>query len=129
MPGTPTQKWGDCYWGQDPEFAAKRGTGGSWIIIRHERGSVTEETIASDRDLVVLWLETFRNRFVLPWGVGYATEDQDAAELAPATLPVLEADIADARYPYRADWIAKRAAFFAALPSTSEETPAPAQGD
>lgn len=78
---------------------------------------------------MVLWLETFRNRFVLPWGVGYATEDQDAAELAPATLPVLEADMADARYPYRADWIAKRAAFFAALPSTSEETPAPAQGD
>lgn len=114
---------------RDPEFAAKRGTGGSWIIIRHERGSVTEETIASDRGLVVLWLETYSNRFVLPWGVGYATEDQDAAELAPATLAVLEVDIADARYPYRADWIGKRAAIFAALPSATEETPAPVQGD
>lgn len=64
----------------------------------------------SSRHSTEKWGDWHRYRdpeFAAKQGVGYATEDQDAADRAPATLAVLEADITDARYAYRADWIAQ----------------------
>ena len=106
-------------WGSDPDFSASPAAGGSWRIIRHERGSRTETSVRDDRDLVVLWLSHFRSRFTVPWGAKYSGQEADERALAPASLAVLRADIIDAGLPYRADWMEHRAELFAAADDPS----------
>ncbi|WP_146070280.1 hypothetical protein [Arthrobacter sp. GMC3] len=119
----PKMTRGRWSWDSDPVFSAEQISGGAWKISRNERGSVATARLDGDRNLVVLLMDYYRTRFVLPWGVGYQGDDRDAAALAPATLAVLQADIEDARYPYRAAWLEKRSAFLTGgRKATNEET-------
>ena len=93
-------------WSYDPQFRAAPNPRGGWTVTRHERGDVDTEQLASDRDLVVLWLDHFREKFAFP--LAHVRDAADTATLAPATLAVLRADERDAAHAYRATWRAER---------------------
>lgn len=95
-------------WLHDPDFVAERTSDGGWRVDRHERGSVTTEHLASDRDLTVLWIEHFREKYGFPLASRY--EHAELADLAAPSIAVLDADAQDAAYPYRESWRAARAA-------------------
>ncbi len=93
-------------WDFDPEFTAVPREGGGWVVERHERGSVTEETLEHDGDLVLVWMDHFSERHSYPYG--WRVEDADAAALAEGARAARERHAADTRYPYLARWRAER---------------------
>lgn len=115
----PTRSGSSWRWLYDPEFTATADGRGGWEVIRFERGSKSSATLASDRDLVVLWLAHFRQQFAIP--IGHKYEPTDVAALAPATLAVAHADARDAAYPYRRSWRTERAAALAAADRLSTD--------
>lgn len=107
--GTPQQdRHGTWRWFDDPDFSAAPHPDGSWTVTRHERGARETAHLASDRDLIVLWLAHFRGRFAFP--LAHHREAGDLAALAPAVQAVIAADERDAAAPYRATWRAERKA-------------------
>lgn len=98
-------------WLNDPDFSAVPHDGGGWVVTRSERGSSETEALKGDRDLVVLWIAMFREKYAFPLAFRYDDDDLDA--LSPASLAILEADAKDAAYPYRASWRAERSAALA----------------
>lgn len=115
----PTRGGTSWNWHSDPYFTANPDGSGGWEVTRSERGSKTSRTLASDRDLVVLWLAHFREQFAFPLGHKY--EPTDVAVLAPATLAVAHADARDAAYPYREAWRTERAAALTAADRLSAD--------
>ncbi len=128
LPDAPTSAARGAWdWLHDPEFFAKQTTDGGWKVQRHERGSVSTEQIASDRDLVVLWMSHFREKFGFPLAGRY--DDAELADLAAASLAVLDADAKDAAYPYRESWRADRSAALAAARNAGGARGARGAGD
>ena len=99
-------------WFSDPDFRADPLAGGGWTITRHERGDRVSEPVSDDRDLVVLWLAHFREKFGFPLGHGH--DAAEVAAIAPSSLAVLAADEVDAAFPYRGNWRAERDSALAA---------------
>lgn len=103
-PFAPTP--GTWTWQQDPSFHAKPHPDGGWTVIRSERGHEEDAHLASDRDLVVLWMAHFRKRFAFP--MAHVTNPDDIAAVAAASRVVIDVDARDAAYPYRDSWRAER---------------------
>lgn len=102
-------------WFSDPDFSAEPIRGGGWTITRHERGDRVTEPLGDDRDLVVLWLAHFREKFGFP--LGHSHDAADVAALAPASVAVITSDEVDAAFPYRSTWRAERDAALSAVRS------------
>lgn len=108
-PGSPFapsrhgERWS---WGGDPSFVATPDLTGGWSVTRQERMTCETSRVASDRDLVLLWIAQHRVKYVPPIGVVY--DENDIFDLAPASRPVLAADEVDAAYPYRTTWVEHR---------------------
>lgn len=103
-PFSPTP--GTWTWLVDPYFHAKPHPDGGWTVIRSERGQEEEGRLTGERDLVVLWMQHFREKFAFP--VAHAYEPDDIAAVALASQAVIDADARDAAYPYRENWRAER---------------------
>ena len=99
-------------WEGDPDFEAQP-QGPGWLITRRERGDTETAELADDRDLVVLWMQQFRDKFGFPMAHTY--DGSDVAALVPAVAAVRRADAIDAALPYRASWRAEREAAISAF--------------
>ncbi|MDR6689354.1 hypothetical protein J2X55_000253 [Microbacterium sp. 1154] len=104
---TPRYGWGSWGWGGDPDYRATVHRGG-WSIERHERGSRTRATLAHDGDLVLLWMDMFRNRFPYPIAHMPSTLAESPAALAAAARATRGAHAANTAMPYLQSWRAER---------------------
>jgi len=104
---TPRYGWGSWGWGGDPDYRATVHRGG-WSIERHERGSRTRATLAHDGDLVLLWMDMFRNRFPYPIAHMPSTLAESPAALAAAARDTRGAHAANTAMPYLRSWRAER---------------------
>jgi hypothetical protein len=98
-------------WDFDPVFTATPSEPQGWVIERDERGSISTQQLESDGDLVLLWMDHFRDRHPFPYG--WRADEADARALAPAALAAREAHAADAALPYLTSWRAEREALLA----------------
>lgn len=105
--GTPVRGRGGWSWGGDPDYAA-RPTRQGWEIERHERGSRTRATLPHEDDLVLLWMDMFRNRF--PYPIAHVTDPAAPApgSLADAARATLAAHATNVVMPYLQNWIRER---------------------
>ncbi|WP_394685079.1 hypothetical protein [uncultured Microbacterium sp.] len=105
--GTPVRGRGGWSWGGDPDYAA-RPTRQGWEIERHERGSFSHATLAHEDDLVLLWMDMFRNRF--PYPIAHVADPAAPApgSLADAARATLAAHATNVAMPYLQNWIRER---------------------
>lgn len=105
--GTPVRARGGWSWGGDPDYAA-RPTRRGWEIERHERGSRTRATLPHEDDLVLLWMDMFRNRF--PYPIAHVADPAAPApgSLADAARATLAAHATNVAMPYLQNWIRER---------------------
>ncbi|MEZ3157804.1 hypothetical protein AB1K56_12830 [Microbacterium sp. BWR-S6Y] len=105
--GTPVRGRGGWSWGGDPDYAA-RPTRQGWEIERHERGSFSHATLAHGDDLVLLWMDMFRNRF--PYPIAHVADPAAPApgSLADAARATLAAHATNVAMPYLQNWIRER---------------------
>ncbi|WAC70008.1 hypothetical protein [Microbacterium sp. SL75] len=106
-PFAPRGGWGSWAWGGDPDYRATIHRGG-WLIERHERGSRTRATLAHEGDLVLLWMDMFRNRFPYPIAHMLSTLAESPAALAAAARATRGAHAANTAMPYLQNWRAER---------------------
>jgi len=105
--GTPTGGRGRWAWGGDPDYAATETRGG-WQIRRHERGAVETATLAHRDDLVLLWMDMFRNRFPYPIAHTPAADAATPEALAEAARATVAAHDANVAMPYLENWRTER---------------------
>ena len=105
--GTPVRGRGGWSWGGDPDYAA-RPTRQGWEIERHERGSRTRATLPHEGDLVLLWMDMFRNRFPYPIAHVPAPSVPAPGALAAAAEATLAAHATNVAMPYLQNWIRER---------------------
>ncbi len=105
--GTPVRGRGGWSWGGDPDYAA-RLTRQGWQIERHERGSRSRATLPHEGDLVLLWMDMFRNRF--PYPIAHVRDPAvpGPGSLAEAARATLAAHATNAAMPYLQNWIRER---------------------
>ncbi|MFJ4159821.1 hypothetical protein [Microbacterium testaceum] len=94
-------------WGGDPDYTAIRH-GEGWKIERHERGSRERGVLANHGDLVLLWMDMFRNRF--PYPIAHTTSPASATpgDLAEAARATRLAHAANIAMPYLQNWRSER---------------------
>ncbi|MDQ1085436.1 MULTISPECIES: hypothetical protein [Microbacterium] len=90
-------------WHFDPEYEATPTTTG-WRIERHERGSRTTAELDHRDDLVLLWMDAFRNRFPYPIAHMPSPRAAPVEELAAAARSARTAHAVDMSMPYLARW-------------------------
>jgi len=105
--GTPVRGRGGWSWGGDPDYTA-RPTRQGWEIERHERGSFSHATLAHEDDLVLLWMDMFRNRF--PYPIAHVADPAVPApgSLADAARATLAAHAENVAMPYLQNWMRER---------------------
>jgi hypothetical protein len=101
--GTPTGGRGRWAWGGDPDYAATETRTG-WEIRRYERGSVETATLAHRDDLVLMWMDMFRNRFPYPIAHMPAAEAATPEALAEAARASVAAHAVNVAMPYLENW-------------------------
>ncbi|OZD39941.1 hypothetical protein CH252_29725 [Rhodococcus sp. 06-1477-1B] len=106
-PFAPRGGWGSWAWGGDPDYRAVAHRSG-WSIERHERGSRTRATLAHEGDLVLLWMDMFRNRFPYPIAHMPSTGAESPAALAAAARATRDAHAANTAMPYLQNWREER---------------------
>ncbi|MDQ1176057.1 hypothetical protein [Microbacterium sp. SORGH_AS_0421] len=113
--GTPVGRRGAWRWGGDPDYEAVRA-GEGWAVRRHERGSFSEATLPEEGDLVLLWMDMFRNRFPYPIAHMPSSDAQTPEALAAAARATLSAHAANVAMPYLRTWRGTREAATAERP-------------
>lgn len=106
-PFAPRGGWGSWAWGGDPDYRAVAHRSG-WSIERHERGSRTRANLAHEGDLVLLWMDMFRNRFPYPIAHMPSTGAESPAALAAAARATRDAHAANTAMPYLQNWREER---------------------
>ena len=103
----PVRGRGGWSWGGDPDYAARPAQRG-WEIERHERGSFSHAMIAHEGDLVLLWMDMFRNRF--PYPIAHVADPAAPAldSLSDAARATLAAHATNVAMPYLQNWIRER---------------------
>jgi hypothetical protein len=96
-------------WDFDPVFTATPGERHGWEIERNERGTTSTGTLEADGDLVILWMDHFREHHPFPYG--WRVDEAEARALAAAAKATREAHAADAALPYLANWRRERNAY------------------
>jgi len=106
-PFSPAYGWGSWTWGCDPDYRATAHRGG-WSIERHERGARTRATLAHEGDLVLLWMDMFRDRFPYPIAHTPSPAAETPATLASAARATRIAHAVDVAMPYLQNWRTER---------------------
>ncbi|WZH38462.1 MAG: hypothetical protein PIR02_07270 [Microbacterium enclense] len=101
--GVPVRGRGGWAWGGDPDYAATPTRQG-WEIERHERGSRTRASLTHPGDLVLLWMDMFRNRFPYPIAHMPAASVPMPEALAAAARATLTAHATNVAMPYLQSW-------------------------
>ncbi|MDT0116227.1 hypothetical protein Q9R20_04405 [Microbacterium sp. PRF11] len=104
---TPRYGWGSWGWGGDPDYRATPHRGG-WAIERHERGSRTHATMPHEGDLVLLWMDMYRNRFPYPIAHRLSASAQTPDALAAAARATRAAHAVNVAKPYLQTWREER---------------------
>lgn len=105
--GVPVPGRSGWIWGGDPDYAA-RLTRQGWEIERHERGARSRATLTHEGDLVLLWMDMFRNRF--PYPIAHVVDPAAPApgSLADAARATLAAHATNVAMPYLQNWTRER---------------------
>lgn len=112
--GSPAAVRGGWAWYCDPDYRASRA-GDGWRIERHERGERTRATLPAHDDLVLLWMDMFRDRFPYPIAHVRSTSAASPADLAAAAAATLSAHAVNAAMPYLTSWRTEREEALAAV--------------
>lgn len=105
--GVPVRGRIGWVWGSDPDYAA-RPTRQGWEIERHERGSRSRATLPHEGDLVLLWMDMFRNRFPYPIAHTPVPSVPTPDALAAAAEATLAAHATNVALPYLQSWVRER---------------------
>ncbi|MFB8003486.1 hypothetical protein [Nocardia sp. NPDC056000] len=99
----PVAHRGDVWhWEFDPSYIATPRQSGGWEVEVRNRGTSTVETLAGDGDLVLLWMEHYRNQFAHP--ASQAVERADIQALLPAVAAIQEVHVIDTARTYPTGW-------------------------
>ncbi|SDO30058.1 hypothetical protein SAMN04487848_0268 [Microbacterium sp. ru370.1] len=105
--GVPSRGRIGWVWGSDPDYAA-RLTRQGWEIERHERGSRSHATLPHEGDLVLLWMDMFRNRFPYPIAHTPVPSVPTPDALTAAAEATLAAHATNVAMPYLQNWVRER---------------------